>query len=886
MKTGQLHSRRDPMKTSSGMIRCILGVVHWLAYGCLLLVLVSCGSGSSTNSSSSGSGGASASISTPISTVVTVGASIPISTVNSIQEVISPSDAGSIGSRLEISMNGQTGQSVVLAIDVNGNIVLAAIVSSQNTVLSADSTALALVRLAVGDIPTKQAGSAIDEFVRDSTGYSALVAAVTNALNARSVPALDANVLRGIASVMSVVIPQLSPDENDATSGNAKTVAHPTVSGTGYPYTVIEDEVLNGLWPVQITGGDPIGIVVGNSMPIPWSASSVDAAGTKLTKEDKIIPKRSGLFSPGSETVLTSTSGMTLTLKQTPKTHARIVADLIAGVTKTILGFSDSKSCDLSALNLSLANAAELNIEPDLDWKAFRSVLAVFIVTDAAPLLRKCLSAVAAKKAIAALVGLSETLGAIQAVPDTVSVVTEAAYAAEYWSGPPTTVGVCEDSAGHVVNCADKYTFMPASLIMAPGATTTAVLSATAKGQPTGIPSGLTFAPETALLTINANTRQVTASNSFADVLRGGGAPINLTVADMEGAATGTLAVAVLYPQISPRVASTTVGGDLIKLVLTDANGTPVIVPAGVQWKSDDPAGVKLKNVLPFGDLPVTDPGTSGWSLWGSPSGSATGQVKIGAIGPDGMPYGEPAIINVAAAQLPSPPSQPQPNPSAPTICLPGAGASGCVVTVVSYGFYVTPVSIATTITTTDTTNGVSTSSTSSGGGAYSIGPVDSNGNGITGTMCLIDGQAYGGSLSWNYQYTRPVAANCSGPSTLAYTGTAMVSGASLVVSQTETMNDATSCINGTTVITSDRSFSEQHDLNLSVIDGSGSLTVSVNDSVHHHQHDSNPAVKDLDSLDTASGGGSGSWPAGAGTPLSRSVTTIASGGAIPAACR
>jgi hypothetical protein len=578
------------------------------------------------------------------STIVSVDSSVPSSVIKSINQLISPAGSGSIGSSLPVSLSGPSAQSIVMGLDSSGNILLAAIVSSSQTVLSADSTALALVRLEIGDVPTTQSGIAIDSRIRATSGYTTLVEAVANALNHGTSPEVDHAVLQGIANVTVPVVAAIY-----TSSGvKALTVDKPTAT-TPLPFTVIADEVLNEL-PVQLTSNSYGQVGLTNAMPIPWQVSTVSVIGFPLTT-DANLPSRSGLLSPGSISAGADNAGFNLTVVQSDQTHDAIGKDLLVGALKTTLGLAGlaAESCLNTAFTTALATDLDVYLDPGLPWSRFITQLAAFNVT---PLIKACTSSITLKSILKATVNLLDGVAAVQTVANGVGVEAEAAYAYFYWDNPAppvNPVGVCEGSDWVVANCATSYSFTPSSIVLAPSVAydPQSTLTAMAGQQSTLVPAGLTYTAQTgAPFTVDSSTGQITATTNGLQIVGLGGAPYSVKVSDEATTATGVLSVSVVYPQIYPATSSTPVGGgllDIVTLKLTDKNGTPVILPPGnANWTSSASTS-QLQNLGSLTDAAVTS--------WYSPPGASPGTVTISAVGADGTPYGT-ATVTVGCSDL------------------------------------------------------------------------------------------------------------------------------------------------------------------------------------------------------------------------------------------
>lgn len=572
------------------------------------------------------------------STMVTMDSTIPASVVSLISQVISPLGVGAIGSWLTISIAGPSGQSIVLCLDANNNIVLASIVTSSQTTLSSDSTALAMVRLAIGDISTADAASSIDTAIRASATYADLVTAVQNSLGRGTAPATDTAVLSDMAAV---IVSLGSAIPAAPTSAKVKSIAQPTV--TGPPFIVIAD-TLSGLLPVEITSSSVNFVTLTNPMPIPWSVSSVgpspSSGGTGPPISTNLPLPGGTLLTAGSIQVGANNAGFNLTVQQTDATHHQIAFDLVIGAIQTSLDLAGIKltdSCIGTALVTSLSKDLDTYLSPGESWQAFASKLEAFDVT---PLISACTTSKTIKSIVSATVNLLDGVAELKLVAHAGALVGEATYAYTYWMTSPT-LGVCESANWMVTNCAGSYDFTPSSIFMAPGAIYTPNLSALDINKvPTLIPAGLKYVPSNPnLVSIDQTSGQITAATGFGTVITGGGMPDTITVTDQDTAATGSFAVMVIYPQITvvgnpypqsnPTTTSIPVGGSVF-LQLTDPNGNSVVLPSGITWMSDKPATLA--------QVGVQSPGGS--TVWSSPAGSPPDTVTVSAIAPDGTAYG------------------------------------------------------------------------------------------------------------------------------------------------------------------------------------------------------------------------------------------------------
>jgi hypothetical protein len=108
---------------------------------------------------------------TQAATEVSVDQSVPQSTISSISKIITPSGSGSVGSWIPIDLSGPLGETIAFGLNSGGQIIVASMVTSDHTVFSATTTALALARLVSSDVLTNQSVSSIDTAISDAAAY-------------------------------------------------------------------------------------------------------------------------------------------------------------------------------------------------------------------------------------------------------------------------------------------------------------------------------------------------------------------------------------------------------------------------------------------------------------------------------------------------------------------------------------------------------------------------------------------------------------------------------------------------------------------------------------------------------------------------------------------
>ena len=114
-----------------------------------------------------------------LATTVTVDPAVPVALQQIITEVISPLGSGVLGGTLQIYKSVAGGDSMILALDASGNIAMGALATTNPTVLTADSTALAFVRLAFGVLPQGVTASQFASSIRATSAFSDLVTLIS-----------------------------------------------------------------------------------------------------------------------------------------------------------------------------------------------------------------------------------------------------------------------------------------------------------------------------------------------------------------------------------------------------------------------------------------------------------------------------------------------------------------------------------------------------------------------------------------------------------------------------------------------------------------------------------------------------------------------------------
>jgi hypothetical protein len=371
----------------------------------------------------------------------------------------------------------------VFAVDANQNVILAAYANSPTTALSADSTAVALVLLTDGIIPsTAITFSELVQDVQSAAGYDALVASITASLSAGTPPLQSSSVVQNVSTVVDQIL-KMVVDQNfsSATVGsNHSTIAaqQPLVQAfPGPPVQILgPTSSLPTFLSVYISASKSSGVSLINSMPFTWEATSTDQTGATLSAAETLDgtnPLVDLLNIPGLEppplSLIGNGKNFTVTVFQTQATawdNARvIVSDVISLGLASITGIpgSGASQCSNDAALQMLTGLGDsfqsTLLNAPTGQQAAAILLAQISKTVMYQALRTALQCVSPKavtsQAVASLFGwLVPELAVWKTVSSAfgaVPLATDLVFWAAYWN-TSQPIEVCQ-SAGALVNC-------------------------------------------------------------------------------------------------------------------------------------------------------------------------------------------------------------------------------------------------------------------------------------------------------------------------------------------------------------------------------------------------------------------------------------------------
>jgi hypothetical protein len=841
-------------------------------------------------------------------------ASLPSALTQMIAQVQTVGGSGPLGSWINSGVTNADGETLVLAVDAAGHPVAAAMTTSFDGTLSADSTALSLVRLLIADVSTTMTAAQINTTIKASSQYPALVAAINTDFQASSLPLSDVNVvtaLTAVASAAAAVTVTATPAASLAKVKAAITVG-PWTSGN--KLTIVSGDLIYLL----AAGGSPTAALV-NGLPIPWSVTESTAAG--IVEGPTTLPKGSlnSLLAPVDLAVQMSNATFTLNLQQSSNTLGSIAGDFEVAL---LNGFSTvvSKSLQLpkscanivpSALQSAVAKAANSSTLQDPLSLAKAAVTPSVLQS----VYGQCIPSVTVSLATAAMYASIEQLwvdyaskmsninGVLSTELTALDLVGEAVAGEIYWQ-KSYSVKVCTASDWTVHSCVATLSIINPTLYMAPGTsiTTASVIAKASDGTLTVLPGDLS-PDNSSFLSVTVTGGQITAA--AADVVP----PPNSVPLTVSDPATGIVSapdpIFVVLPNLSTpqtTLSPPAVATD-VTIKLIDPLGNAIPVPANITWTTTATSGQFLFKSS-----------SAGQSIWTLPAGaSPSGSFDVTATDAAGVSY--PTLTFTLDAAV------------GPGTCIPPAGATTCSVTLYSipYGNYSGFVAPAPgMITTVQTNNGVTTTIVNNqsplgvtiydnvNGPPLNTPPCFQNPNNIYGgcpslhyhnfQLCAVDGKwtpvSYQSVVS--FQVALPTGETCMTSIPNASEQDNIVTGYSLSAAgiltgiDTSTASQNMTCQipyvsgPGSYTGTSRIQNAKHNPISMNLKDGSGNASVSES----RQSSSTNTLDPSQNQTSTTSITGTQSWPAESVSPpqfpntgIGASTTQVPAGQALPQAC-
>lgn len=531
---------------------------------------------------------------------VTVSIDSAISPVASstIANLVSPIDMQPPGKSLYMPLSGSGGESAVVAVDSAGNIVLASLATTTSVNLTADSTALFLVRLVMGTMPDTGTAVQVNAAIRSTAEYPNLVSLITANLAANTPASTSTNVYASVDTVFSQLpsaILQALSLHGTVGAHNVRPVVHaqgipvatPNLTGPTNLFTTRAAGYAIGA--VAITGTTADGsLTATNTTAIAWSIASADTSGAPIcplgasatsgnpdcsvTLERTSLAKQVVSNAVSAGTIPGNGDAFNITLEQNLVSRTQNVVQTVEDTASEVLALATAgeslpyQDCLDSAIEKFLKPADIANLVADPTGDGFNAYFkSVFTTSTVFAIAKGCASLVApflptsssttgpiafAQSLTAFYTGFSNYvkdsfLDVATVGVNAFGIPLEIAQTYKAWN-QSFTVGVCEGgSPPSIVSCAVSLTFNPTSGTVTAGDIFAPTITALdASGNPTLLPPDLLFASsDTSVATVDK-----TAGIAMAQTLPSGETTASATVTGIDGntGLTGNYTVTVV----------------------------------------------------------------------------------------------------------------------------------------------------------------------------------------------------------------------------------------------------------------------------------------------------------------------------------------------------
>ncbi|WP_158786243.1 hypothetical protein [Granulicella sp. L46] len=222
-------------------------------------------------------------------TIARLDPSLPAAVQGLITKVVSVADSEPPATALKIPAGIAGVSSLIFAVDQNQNPILAAFANADTTVLSVDSTSVALVLSSLDPSSSSVLTySQMEADVQNAAGYSALSAAVLFSLQSGTAPVTSSSVLGDVAIVVNQVIPvvlsQIATAETPSANTVRSSLSPAEIAGPPLPFQILGPIAsLATFYSVYINAPDGNGgVEITNKLPIALHAYSADLSGNNI----------------------------------------------------------------------------------------------------------------------------------------------------------------------------------------------------------------------------------------------------------------------------------------------------------------------------------------------------------------------------------------------------------------------------------------------------------------------------------------------------------------------------------------------------------------------------------------------------------------------------
>ncbi len=528
---------------------------------------------------------------TSIRAAVSIDPAEPASLANKIVAINSALGATSGPGELEIPWGPEAAIGYVFATDANDEIVLAGLGDRKPLALSAETTAVALVRLMIDEINESLGSAEAAVAIRATSGFTGIVTAIRNA-HATSVALSDSEeVIRAV----NVVIGQLPASMRAVQVGKGgpvvmREIVDPRVGTT--PFQLVSHL---GLAVSIIGGSNGGGAEIRNLMPIAWQAKTLGPNAEVLcaSSSDCGFIERYTLL---GKDVPGNGAAFNLFLQQTAATREANVRHVVGEVIDMAFEavFKD-KSCRQAVVKALLSPNALVEALNDRSETRLRDFFLSITVDHILNALKStaggCIAIQRDGLPQHIRVKLKFVFKRLNAFLNGVQVVDlglTLAYTSKYWDVAEIPAGICLSKGilfgYNVAGCAESMAFNPTDIYFAPGVTAPAPYPAFRDGnnRPTAAASKLIYTPATpGIVSIDAG------GNITAGPITG---VTSVNVRDEISGLSSSFNANVVLPVISP-LESQRYPGESVIFSLTSENKQPIQLPPDTSWELQFPGG-------------------------------------------------------------------------------------------------------------------------------------------------------------------------------------------------------------------------------------------------------------------------------------------------------
>lgn len=548
-------------------------------------------------------------------TQVVIAPSVPVRVRRQLTTFVSTEGEAAPGQRVAVRSSDTGFGSIVVGVDSRGRMRLAAAVTSEVTEFSAESTAVALIRLGLGPDGAEIGHGPILGAIYSSPAFAPLVAEMQRLLEANLAPASSEALARALMAAVSDAAARLGA----AAAGRA-----PAGAARERPLALAPDRVTNPPFDLVTVDLGPIPLTlqlkqlpdsrveVVNLLPAYFDITTKSLEGGSLSRPAEVEMARydlaglAGIALRGGPSVAFDVRGdrpFDLRVRQTETTRVKTWSNLWASAMATLIGpmFPDRGACSVR----QLMPVIQTLVEEGYSGGASGPRLLAQDVVKNGPIVSEVVarvstvcanSATSMGKVVASMAGIyvrffTLPLTAVQAG----GLMAEWAVAGAVWVlDPDRTVGVCRSASRRIVNCAYRFDELEDVALAAPNSFVFPGFKAfDVNDKETAMPTGLVYSgpasPSLSVVDPPTGTAATTAVLGTAQI----------TVFDPATEAAGEVTVRVVRPRLEPAATSMAVGEFRLFTLVDRATGRDLRWISGTQWTVVPPDAGEVGLVLP-----------------------------------------------------------------------------------------------------------------------------------------------------------------------------------------------------------------------------------------------------------------------------------------------